>query len=209
MELTVHGSQRIFDRTKMMVKDVLSVISSDAVVKLGSANGREFLLFYSPPDRKVKIAVIDAKHAKLVSIWEADYGLPAGVRRVDDVLENAARHRFAKWTFQRLNKHLETPEVQVVVEVMENRKFVNRYEVGSMPEKIGFRKDRVFRFLLPRLREIVAEMEKNRKKQEKKKKKNEIRKRAEYNILLFRPGMGYAFRVYTLKHTDAIKLAAA
>ena len=101
MKLTIHGSERIFDRTKMVVRDVLSIISSNAVVELGSHGGCKYLLFYSPPDNRTKIAVVTDGRTHLVSIWESDYFLPTGLKSVNKENKRKAMHLCREFMFKR------------------------------------------------------------------------------------------------------------
>ena len=101
LELTVHGSERIHGRTKMTIKDVLSVIENGAVVTLGETTECEYLLFYSPPDHCTKIAVVAAKRTYLISIWERDYFLPEGVSRPNKQRDRKAREVLSRFLFKR------------------------------------------------------------------------------------------------------------
>jgi hypothetical protein len=91
MWLTTHGKERILGRTKMLTKDVLSILSAGAAVSLGSIDKREYLLFWSPPDQSAKIAVVSARRKKLITILKRNHGLPIGLAKVTEERERKAR----------------------------------------------------------------------------------------------------------------------
>jgi len=101
MQLTGHGLQHIQDRTALLAKDVLSIISGGAVVNLGSTQGYEYLLFYSPSDKACKIAVMSEGRTHLVSVWNADFALSRGIRRVTRQREAQARKKLRTFIFHR------------------------------------------------------------------------------------------------------------
>ena len=80
MELTAHGIERIHGRTRMFTKDVLAIISEGSFISIGNWEEQEYLLFYSPPDGRTKIALVSKDRTHLISIWEDDYFLPGGLR---------------------------------------------------------------------------------------------------------------------------------
>ena len=101
MELTQHGSERIQGRTRMVAKDVLSLISHGAVVELGGENNFEYLLFYSPFDECAKIAVVTKDRTHLVSIWEKYFYLPPGILKVNRKRERAAKEALKAFLLRR------------------------------------------------------------------------------------------------------------
>lgn len=102
MELTIHGSERILGRTKMLAKDVLSIISAEAVVELGRDRaGLGYLLFFSPPDQCAKIAVVSHDHMRLVSVWHSSFKVPHGVEEVTPDLARQARDIMKKYLFNK------------------------------------------------------------------------------------------------------------
>ena len=114
MELTVHAIERIYDRTEMRPKDVLSVISGGAVVDLGMDNkGRQYFLFYSPNDNDAKVAVVSMGPTRVITILKSGYILPRGVKRVTRRLKEEARALLQKFVLARINANRplsESPE---------------------------------------------------------------------------------------------------
>lgn len=111
MELTKHGYERILGRTKMLIKDVLCLISSGAVVNLGSITGREYLLFYSPPDGCCKIAVVAARRTQLISILEYHYSLPEGLIKVNRELMHRAQNVLYNLLIEEIKKNFSRVEL--------------------------------------------------------------------------------------------------
>ncbi|HEX5774718.1 MAG TPA: hypothetical protein VFY28_02015 [Candidatus Paceibacterota bacterium] len=102
MELTIHGSERILSRTKMLAKDVLSILAAEAVVELGSDRaGLGYLLFFSPPDQCPKIAVVSHDRMRLVSVWHSSFKLPSGVENVTPDLARRARDAMKRYLFHK------------------------------------------------------------------------------------------------------------
>lgn len=105
MELTGHGRIRIYHRTKMHPDDVLSIISGDGAVDLGSsADGRRYFLFHSPSDGDAKVAVVSEDSRHLITILGKDYMLPAGVKRITRKFESEARALLQGFLFTRFKK---------------------------------------------------------------------------------------------------------
>lgn len=102
MELSYHGFERIYGRTKMLPEDVLSVISSEAAVDLGSVERRRYFLFYSPPDKDTKVAIVSEDRTRLITIWEKDYNFPVGVKRVTQKMEKEAHKFLQNFLFARI-----------------------------------------------------------------------------------------------------------
>lgn len=102
MKLTWHGTKRVYDRTKMHLNDVLSIISAGAAVDLGLVGGERYFLFYSPPNKSTKIAVVSADRMRLISIWESDYTLPSGIKRITWEMKREARILLQKFLFARI-----------------------------------------------------------------------------------------------------------
>ncbi len=90
MELTQHARKRIQGRTSMLAEDVLYIISKNAAILLGQANGYEYLLFYSAFDRVSKIAVVSQSRSHLISVWNQRYFLPKGVGKPTKARKKAA-----------------------------------------------------------------------------------------------------------------------
>lgn len=78
---TYHGIQRVMERSKMHPDDVLLIVDAGATVLLGTFEEYDYLLFFSPQDRGCKIAVTAKEKTRLVSVWDADFHLPEGVRK--------------------------------------------------------------------------------------------------------------------------------
>ena len=104
MELSNHGRERIYGRTKMLPEDVLSIVSGEAAVDLGSVERRRYFLFYSPPDRDTKVAIVSEDRTRIISIWEKDYNFPVGIRRVTQWHEKRARILLQDFLFARFKE---------------------------------------------------------------------------------------------------------
>jgi len=78
--ITIHAAERIQGRTKLQLKDVLSGLNSGKAVEIACPGATQFMLFYSPPDKCTKLALVDKRTRNLISIWESDYKLPRGRR---------------------------------------------------------------------------------------------------------------------------------
>lgn len=79
MELTFHGYERVFDRTRLRPEDVLLIIQTGLTHSLGEDDDFRYLCFHSFPDRQAKIAVVSKDTKRLVSIWNIGYALPIGI----------------------------------------------------------------------------------------------------------------------------------
>ena len=102
MELSNHGLERIYDRTKLHPDDVLSIVSAEAAVDLGVADGQRYFLFYSQPNKSTKIALVSEDRRRLISIWEKDYNLPTGVKKVTWQRERDAQTLLQAFLFARI-----------------------------------------------------------------------------------------------------------
>src|SRR6185437_11200963 len=79
MLLTQHALEHLRGRTLLLPEHVQCIIENNLVVSKGCANGYEYLLFYSPPDRIGKIAITTENRERLVSIWHEHFYLPQEV----------------------------------------------------------------------------------------------------------------------------------
>jgi hypothetical protein len=87
----------------MLVKDVLSMLEQKAYVELGvDSQGIEYVLFYSPPDNSVKIALIDRRRLRLVSIWNRGYRTPEGVKQIRSELFHQALQKQKDFAWRNL-----------------------------------------------------------------------------------------------------------
>jgi hypothetical protein len=167
MHLTVHGEEHILDRTSMLAKDVLSIISGNATVELGTSEGYEYLLFYSPNDRDCKIAIVSLGKKDLVSVWEKDYFLPKGVLKVTHPLTKKARLLFSEFMFKRVKIEEVAPQMFMVqVDISSESKIEYRQSLGmiSQDEIKTLESPLSILSLLPELRPIITIVEQNRLK---------------------------------------------
>ncbi len=111
MYTTHHGVERVLGRTNMVVEDVLKLIDAGAFVPLGAYKKQEYLLFYSPFDRKCKIALVAGRREFLVSVWEANYFLPDGIIRPGRKLKKLARTLLEDYILSRSKVGTVSPEV--------------------------------------------------------------------------------------------------
>ncbi len=101
MKLTFHAAERILDRTKLNPKDVLSIVAEGATIVIGHTVDGTYHLFYSPPDRRCKVAIVlGDKH--LISVWETDFAFPAGIRHIDAGLELQAKKALKRLLWSRI-----------------------------------------------------------------------------------------------------------
>lgn len=198
MELTIHGRKRILGRTKMLTKDVLALLTNGAFVSLGVVDGREYLLFYSPPDKECRIAVVSADHARLISIWGLGYHLPEGVRKASKRDQRCARDALREYLFRTMEAHF-SPEIflNAKIEVQVNAKPVYEYEAGTVPLSVSERRSETFQHLEPCLRELTTAVESLRDQIEGAK--------VHYAVYLRNPRAPQAIRYYTLPHTHAVE----
>lgn len=120
MELTKHGKDRIQGRTKLLDKDVLSIISEGAVVELGIADEKEFLLFYSPFDERCKIAIVSKGRRHLISIWGTNFHLPEGIRKPTKSLNKSALTKYRNFAFKKATGMNPTPPVEKLEKLKKN-----------------------------------------------------------------------------------------
>jgi hypothetical protein len=160
MKLTIHGTERIQDRTKMQVRDVIALISKGAFVKLGSEGERDYVLFYSSPDKDVKIAILDRDRKNLVSVWEKDFRLPSGVSKV--TRERAHRARTAALFKTRVKEQKSERHFKVTLEVVVGQKTVFAYECGRVPSGAVGSLEKILPFIEPALKIVVPIIESRR-----------------------------------------------
>lgn len=159
MELTIHGKLRIQGRTHLVAKDVISIIEAGAFVNLGSDAKGNFLLFFSPFDHQCKIAIVAKKENALVSIWEKNYVLPVGIKRVTFAREKVAEGKVRAYLFDRLRKNSTAPqEVTIQVEVWVNGKVAHRQLIGVLPKNEAM-PDTRWPLLIPLMRSILSVVE--------------------------------------------------
>lgn len=188
MYKTHHGVERVFDRTKMVVEDVIKLIDADAVVPLGTAGKYEYLLFYSPFDDECKIAVTSKGREHLVSVWEANYALPRKVTKPNYMLKKIARERQRKYVINRIAKSPKLYSAKILV--YENGKLVFTHDCHQeVPEY----DDRVLYIarLRSELSQITGLVEKHRTG------------RVNYLVSLFEPN-GAIRRSYHLNHATVL-----
>ncbi len=82
------------------------MLEHKAYVELGTdSDGIEYVLFYSPPDNSVKIALINRDQCRLVSIWNRGYRTPGGVKQVRSKLCYQALQKQKDYAWQNLSVH--------------------------------------------------------------------------------------------------------
>lgn len=137
MDVTFHGTKRVFSRTKMRLEDVLSVVKNNAAVELGRAGNLIYFLFYSPPDNCTKIALVSEDKHLLVSVWENDYRLPKGVGIVNWKLKHEAKRLLRSFLISRsgINKINDNSRVlHVFIDVYEGEKVVYTHKAIEIRE---------------------------------------------------------------------------
>ncbi|MDE1925084.1 MAG: hypothetical protein KGH79_02805 [Patescibacteria group bacterium] len=194
MYLTQHGEERIQGRTKMLTKDVLDIISNNAVVNLGSVGKYEYLLFYSPLDRISKIAVVAEDRQYLVSIWHRDYFLPAGVERPTDKHDKEARLALTKLLMSRVKIKPPGPKplrlFEVKIEVEEDSEVVYEHDSGNIQAEDA-ELHSIWNLIKPQLASIASVITANQDK---------VRGRIRYWIILHESGTGKIIKRHLLAH---------
>ena len=128
MDVTRHGLERIQSRTRMVTSDVLSIIAHNAVVVLGAQNGFEFLLFYSPPDLRTKIAVVTHNRSHLISIWESHFALPPGIARANTKRNRKAKDLLRAYQFQLIKDNLKPRKYRMRIQILVRGKIMSEHE---------------------------------------------------------------------------------
>jgi hypothetical protein len=179
MELTIHGTERIQERTKMSVMEVRELLVNNVAVSLGLKGVREYLLFFSPADNTTKIAVVDKNRRSLVSVLEKHYRLPAGVSKVTSGKAKAARKKYGRFLLRHVppvNRNKRA--VRVVLEVRVKRKLIFKHELGSAQWGQVSNHERVLKFLKNEFETLVPLAETYRRDKE--------------------PSVSYSYQVWTL-----------
>lgn len=193
VELTVHAHERILTRTRMRDREVLDIIDADAVVLLGDDGRCEFLLFYSPPDHCVKIALVSLKDRCLVSVWGGAYVLPDGVTPVNEALSLIARTRYEQFSFSRayLNSRLT---------VFVKSRPVHKTTIGHIPVAASGTARTVTRFFQQQLNDVARLLDEHR---------GFSKGRVHYLIELHEPSKGEVKKYFTLSHEHVRRLRRA
>jgi hypothetical protein len=106
VEITAHARQRISERTLLQSKDVLLIIQNNLVEDLGVHNNVRYYCFYSSLEDKAKIALVSSDGMRLVSVWNIEFPLPAGIRRVTETVVWQAKLKLAKWSSKKRHTQL-------------------------------------------------------------------------------------------------------
>ena len=161
MRASYAGLNSIEARTKMHQDDVLELISSNKVVSLGSAKGREFLLFYSPPDNCVKIAIVGEGREVLISVQDSNCKLPFILTVPIESLIRTTRQLVKDFIFEKARKDKPLTknnknEFRVRIKVVHNEKAVYDSEISKAyaGEKLGDHKS-VALFFMKDLQKIA------------------------------------------------------
>lgn len=201
MELTLHGSERILGRTRMLTKDVLALISHSAVVALGARGPYEYLLFYSPSEQTTKIAVVAEERSCLISIWEKHFRLPEGVRRPQGKDEREARRALRTYLFSTM-----TSSKRIKVKA-HNEGFVARIQVQldckklyeddavHIPQNVGKKAKKVLDYLTEHMEQLAAVVEAHR---------FHLQGKIRYVIFLLDPRNPRSVKQHVLSHEDAV-----
>ncbi|MEJ0054153.1 MAG: hypothetical protein WDN10_05555 [bacterium] len=206
MKLTRHARECIEGRTAMLPQDVLTLIESDAAVKLGSQGEYEYLLFYSPFDRQAKIAIVTKEQTHLISIWEKDYHLPDGIRPPTHGQVRKAKAAYLTFIFKRTAKYANEPHTkkpsaglpyfQATIEIQDACRTILAHEAGTVTRHQGTNGGRCRRALRKSLAEIASIVEAHKDKAE-----GAIR-----YVMCLRPLNGTnGYREYIISHTEALK----
>lgn len=165
METTMHGTDRILGRTKMVVKDVLGLIKNGAVVSLGFHKGYEFLLFYSPFDGVCKIAVVSKGREALISVWNIEYRLPKSLAKPTFKRQLRARALQQEYSYAKLSVPFKPKELfDVKIEVYASGRLEYVHTCPSPIERRPLQTDyiRQLRTVLMPITSVVKEFRKRR-----------------------------------------------
>lgn len=191
MKITPHATERILDRTKMRIEDVLSIVSNGAGVELGKTEGYRYLLFYSPPDNVSKIAVVSDCGSHLISIWDRNFALPDGIGKVTREHERRARIVMKNFIFERLAPHNKKRFFTAKIQILEGQSVVFEADGGEIPTREIYTLESAFKYLAPRLAPIAQVVEEYKECAERK---------IKYRILLIDPETAERVRRHELGH---------
>lgn len=153
MEMKSHSLLRIQQRTNLVPADVRAIIEADAVISLGSNDGREYLLFYSPPDEACRVAICTRDRKVLVSIWETRFTFPPPIKPPTNEQEQEAKKRITGELQRKLWRYTYEPDsVRTEVEIWVKGERVHQQFVGTIPRRYAVRSDRwgsILRLLRP------------------------------------------------------------
>lgn len=205
MYLTIHGVERLQERTQMTVKEVLELVK-ECSINLGSSErgNKEYLLFYSPIDRQCKVAVVSESDDALVSVLNDHYHLPEGVQRVTTPRREKARQLYWDY-FYRLHpppppqerllslSSLEPLLIKIEVRVRERKEYEYTVEgEGVVTDSV----DDLWPALVSAFREITPIVEEYKKT---------IPTRVKYWIYMFRRGGKWPSRTFPLRHETVMR----
>lgn len=162
VDISIHGHLRVYDRTKMLPEDVLSLIRANKVVSLGVNNKQEFLLFYSPREKMSKVAIVSADRSTLISVWEIDFNFPHNIIRPTKGMIHQAKTLMNEYLFNQAKKNYSFSVekillVKISLLVCDERVY---REEGLVPESKTLRLDdliEVLREELLRISSVVSE----------------------------------------------------
>ena len=181
MEASDHGGWRIFDRTKMCKKDVLSVIENNGAFELGTANKRRFFLLYSPFDKDCKIAIVSEDLRVLVTVWNKNYHIPVTITQVNKRSEDRARIALRRYIFDKIKSETcknGKSKFYVKIDVYEGETIVYEHnEIEICPEDV-YSKWSVLDAARPIMLKIVGIVEEN---------KNNLNGRVRYGFRILNP----------------------
>ncbi len=200
MEPTVHGAERVIGRTKMLMKDVLSIISNRAAVQLESNDGKCYFLFYSPPDMQMRVAVVSSDGQRLISILRGDFLLPAGVQAITPKLGREARALLRNFLFARAKataRKEASRKLGVKIEVCAGSEVIYTHDGGQITIQEAETLGSISKALTMHLSRIVRLVEAN---------KEMVNCRIKYVIRLFNPGAVQPLKTrFALKHDLLMK----
>lgn len=108
------------------------IVSHAAVVELGLGRACRLSLFYSPPDKATKIAVISPDQSSLLSIWNNNFVLPRGVAPVTPEAEVAARDILQRFLRSRFGGSDSSPYLAVTIDVRIGDKVLSVRDGGDI-----------------------------------------------------------------------------
>ena len=158
-----HAVERLALRTKMAVEDLQMILAADAYVYLGSRGRRSFLLFYSPRDRKCKVAVID-QGWKVVTILPRGARLPEGVDSITQARQQKAKTAFNGFVFEKFCGLTDERKqcLNVLVEIQIDKKPEVGVELPAIYPECAESFETLLPIILPDLYTVVRAVEESR-----------------------------------------------
>lgn len=161
MKLRKHAIQRIIERSELPPKHVSDIVSHRAVVGLGFGRDCRFSLFYSPPDKGTKIALVSRDWQCLFSVWNSDFLLPHGITRITRELEEEACEVLKKFLHSRFGGSEVTAQLAVTIDIRIGREILSVRDGGDIRAEDARTQNSILTAIGPQLAPIATRMNEN------------------------------------------------